>query len=108
MEKIKITTTFKKYAADIYTPVSIYLRLRDRFRDTILLESTDAHAGENSRSVIAINAICGIEIDNLQKGEYKFPGEKEQELLIDKTASVPACLINTWTDLMQPSPKRRP
>ncbi len=97
MEKIKVTTTFKKYAADIYTPVSIYLRLRDRFRDTILLESTDAHAGENSRSVIAINAICGIEIDNLQKGEYKFPGEKEQELLIDKTASVPA-LLNKYLD----------
>ena len=97
MEKIKITTTFKKYAADIYTPVSIYLRLRDRFRDTILLESTDAHAGENSRSVIAINAICGIEIDSLQKGEYKFPGEKEQELLIDKTASVPA-LLNKYLD----------
>lgn len=97
MEKIKINTTFKKYAADLYTPVGIYLRLRDRFRDTILLESTDAHAGENSRSVIAINAICGIEINDLQKGEYKFPGEKEQELTIDKRETVPS-LLNKYLD----------
>jgi anthranilate synthase component 1 len=61
-KKIKITTTVKKMLADVYTPVGIYLRLRDRFRDTILLESTDHHAAENSYSFIGINAIGGIEI----------------------------------------------
>ena len=40
--------------ADVYTPVGIYLRLRDRFRDTILLESTDHHAAENSYSFICL------------------------------------------------------
>ncbi|MEI9958702.1 MAG: hypothetical protein WDM90_20870 [Ferruginibacter sp.] len=53
MKKIEIKTTFKKLLADVYTPVGIYLRLRDRFRDTILLESTDFHAGENSYSLSA-------------------------------------------------------
>ncbi|HRF25494.1 MAG TPA: hypothetical protein PLR98_15075, partial [Chitinophagaceae bacterium] len=38
--------------ADIYTPVGIYLRLRDKYRDTILLESTDHQATENSWSFI--------------------------------------------------------
>ena len=57
MNKVKLSTTFRKMAADLYTPVGIYLRLRDKFRDTILLESTDHHTSENSFSFIAINAI---------------------------------------------------
>jgi anthranilate synthase component 1 len=60
--------------ADLYTPVGIYLRLRDRFRDTILLESTDHHAAENSYSFICINAIGGIEISSPQQLELKLPG----------------------------------
>ncbi len=32
--------------SDVYTPVGIYLRLRDRFRDTVLLESTDFHVAK--------------------------------------------------------------
>jgi len=63
--------------ADVYTPVGIYLRLRDRFRDTILLESTDHHAAENSFSFICINAIGGIEIkENMV--ETKLPGQNAE------------------------------
>lgn len=63
--------------ADVYTPVGIYLRLRDRFRDTILLESTDHHAAENSYSFICINAIGGIEIKE-DVVETKLPGENAE------------------------------
>ena len=59
--------------ADVYTPVGIYLRLRDRFRDTILLESADHNAAENSYSFICINAIAGIEIRDKQVVEFKLP-----------------------------------
>jgi anthranilate synthase component 1 len=58
----------------VYTPVGIYLRLRDRFRDTVLLESADNRALENSFSFIGINAIGGIEISAVQYDEYKIPG----------------------------------
>jgi anthranilate synthase component 1 len=61
--------------ADVYTPVSIYLRLRDRFRDTILLESTDAHVAENSYSFICINAIGGIEVKDAKTIEIKYPNQ---------------------------------
>ena len=37
--KIKLKTTVKSQLADLFTPIGIYLRLRDNFRDTILLES---------------------------------------------------------------------
>ena len=79
MKTIKFTTTYKKILADVYTPVGIYLRLRDKFRDTILLESTDFHAGENSSSIIGINAIAGIEITTARDIESKLPGEVPQK-----------------------------
>ena len=82
MKKITITTTITKKLADLHTPVGIYLRLRDRFRDTILLESTDHHAAENSYSFICINAIAGIEIRNKDSVEFKLPnGNPEKAVL---------------------------
>ena len=77
MKKIKVHTTVKKMLADVYTPVGIYLRLRDRFRDTILLESTDHHASENSYSFIGINAVGGIEIKE-NEVETKLPGQNAE------------------------------
>ena len=72
----------------MYTPVGIYLRLRDRFRDTILLESADFHAGENSFSFIGINAIGGIEIRNLNEIEYKFPLHEAKKMSIISSVKV--------------------
>ena len=79
MKKIKITTTVTKKLADVHTPVGIYLRLRDRFRDTILLESTDNHAADNSYSFICINAIAGIEIRDKNNIEFKLPCENPEK-----------------------------
>ncbi|MCX6201918.1 MAG: anthranilate synthase component I family protein [Bacteroidetes bacterium] len=75
MKKIDLHTESKRMLADVYTPVSIYLRLRDRFRDTILLESTDAHVAENSYSFICINAIGGIEVKDAKTIEIKYPNQ---------------------------------
>src|SRR3954468_23947673 len=75
MKRILIHTTIKKMLADVHTPVGIYLRLRDRFRDTILLESADHHAAENSYSFICINAIAGIEIKDENIVEFKLPNQ---------------------------------
>ncbi len=88
MKKIELVTTSKKLLADVYTPVGIYLRLRDRFRDTILLESADFHAGENSYSFIGINAIAGIEIRNFSEIEYKFPLQEPKHIPIDASTKV--------------------
>ncbi|MCG7859729.1 anthranilate synthase component I family protein, partial [Flavihumibacter sediminis] len=80
--------------ADVYTPVGIYLRLRDRFRDTILLESTDHHAADNSYSFICINAIGGMEISDLQRIEYKLPGQTPERVSIQRPEEVPDQLWN--------------
>lgn len=97
MKKIEIQTSFKKILADVFTPVGIYLRLRDRFRDTILLESTDFHASENSYSFIGINAVAGIEISNASAIEFKLPGQTAERIKLDKSSDVPQLL---W-DFMQ-------
>ncbi len=80
MKRIEIQTRCKKMLADIYTPVGIYLRLRDKYRDTILLESTDHQATENSWSFICVNAIGGIEIASTDKAEFKLPGKVPEKI----------------------------
>jgi anthranilate synthase component I len=89
MKKINITTHCKKWLADVFTPVGIYLRVRDRFRDTVLLESTDHHAADNSYSFICINAIAGIEITSPQSIEFKLPGLPPEKTAIANAAEVP-------------------
>src|SRR6218665_839094 len=104
MKKISFHTSFKKILADVHTPVSIYLRLRDRFRDTILLESTDFHAGENSFSIIGIQAIAGIEIIDASKLEYKLPGQNPEKIEVKKNENLPG-LIQQFMNAIQPTEK---
>jgi anthranilate synthase component 1 len=92
MKKIGVKTVSKKMLADVFTPVGIYLRVRDKFRDTILLESTDFHASENSYSFICINAISGIEICTSTQLEYKLPGENPEKISFKNKQEVPGLL----------------
>lgn len=75
MEKINVHTTCKKMLADLYTPVSIYLRIRDQFPGSVLMESADNSVAENSFSFIGIHPIAGIEIQGNHL-EYKYPNKQ--------------------------------
>lgn len=102
MKHFTITTACEKTLADMVTPVGIYLRLRDRFRDTILLESADFHAAENSWSFIGVNAIAGFEAIDLQNIEFKLPGLPPEKLKLDRPSGlVPA--LNTFFERFIPS-----
>lgn len=94
MQKIKITTHVTSMLADVYTPVGIYLRLRDKFRDTILLESTDNHVAQNSWSFIGVNAIGGIELKVGKKMECKFPGKSAQTIPLNTETNITQILQN--------------
>ena len=88
MNKYKITTTQKKLLADTTTPVSIYLRLRDVFPNSLLLESSDYHSRENSLSFVCCAPFSGLVIDDkiLKK---KFPdGSEETSTNFDITEEV--------------------
>lgn len=64
MKKYKIITTQKKLLADTTTPVSIYLRLRDVFPNSLLLESSDYHSRENSLSYVCCEPISGLVLND--------------------------------------------
>ncbi len=85
--KYTLKTYSKKLLADTITPVSVYLRLRDRFPNSLLLESSDYHANDNSFSYICCNPIACIKVSN---GEItqQFPGGKSNITQISKETDV--------------------
>jgi anthranilate synthase component 1 len=62
MKTFNYTTTSKTILADLYTPVGVYLRLRDLYPQSALMESSDYHDASNSRSFIGINPIASVAI----------------------------------------------
>lgn len=68
----KIYTRSKKLLADTLTPVNIYLKLRDVYAGSFLLESSDYHGQENSLSLICCDPIASFQVDN-DKVTAKYP-----------------------------------
>ena len=62
METFKYQTTSKTILADLYTPVGVYMRLRDLYPQSALMESSDYHDANNSRSFIGIDPIASVAI----------------------------------------------
>src|SRR5215213_10179128 len=60
--KYKLKTYSKKLLADTLTPVNIYLKLRDIYAGSILLESSDYHGHENSLSFICCEPIASFQV----------------------------------------------
>ena len=56
------STHTRKILADLYTPVGVYIRLRDLYPQSALMESSDYHGNDNSRSFICINPIASISV----------------------------------------------
>jgi anthranilate synthase component 1 len=72
METFNYTTTSKTILADLYTPVGVYMRLRDLYPQSALMESSDYHDANNSRSFIGINPIASVAIGH-GKATITFP-----------------------------------
>ena len=62
METFNYTTTSKTILADLYTPVGVYMRLRDLYPQSALMESSDYHDSNNSRSFIGIEPMASVAI----------------------------------------------
>lgn len=80
-------TTHKVLLGDLHTPVSTYLKVRDLFPQSALMESSDYHGSENNRSFIAFNPIASISI-NHGTAIMNFPDDTciEKELRDNFTA----------------------
>ena len=65
MKTFNYTTHSKQVLGDMHTPVSIYLKVRDMYPQSALMESSDYHAGENSLSFIALCPLASICINGV-------------------------------------------
>ena len=78
----KLKTHYKKILADTLSPVSVYLKIRDKFPNSMLLESSDYHGNDNSFSYICCNPMASIKIhgNNLTK---VFPDSSKESYRIE-------------------------
>lgn len=88
MKKYKFKTQFKQILADTLTPVSVYLKIRDKFPNSLLLESSDYHANNNSFSYICCNPIAFIKIEN-ETVFKSYPDGSSEKNDITATTNVP-------------------
>lgn len=77
MKKYNYKTASCMVLGDLYTPVSTYLKLRDQFTQSALMESSDYHSGENNRSFIGLCPLASVSIDH-GNAVYRLPdGSRE-------------------------------
>ena len=83
MKKFRLKTYKKKFLVDTITPVSVYLRIRDKYPNSLLLESSDYNSNNNSFSYICFNQIASFEVfeDILST---KFPDKSNNEISCSK------------------------
>jgi anthranilate synthase component I len=79
--KIKLKTITKKHLADTFTPVSIYLKVRDQYTESVLLESTDFRSVENCFSFIGIEPIARFVAQGNDVTETYTDGSKRVQKL---------------------------
>lgn len=79
-------TNCKQVLGDLHTPVSIYLKVRDLYPQSVLMESSDYHVGENSLSFIALCPLASIGINrDVVTTNYPDNSKKEQPLSSELT-----------------------
>lgn len=88
-----LKTHYKKILADTITPVSVYLKIRDKFPNSILLESSDYHANDNSFSYICCNPIASIKVAN-EIITQRFPDGTKKEIAITPETDVTQVIHN--------------
>ena len=90
METFNYTTTSRTILADLYTPVGVYMRLRDLYPQSALMESSDYHDPNNSRSFIGINPMASVAIGH-GLANISFPdGSNEQHEINNNYGSADA------------------
>ncbi|MCM1108509.1 MAG: anthranilate synthase component I family protein [Clostridium sp.] len=96
MKTFKYHTLSRRIVGDLYTPVSIYLKVRDMYPQSALMESSDYHSRDNSRSFIALNPIASIAIGH-GTATMQYPDGNRCEA--DVTADSPTeTLVNQFVN----------
>ena len=83
MNTFNYKTTSRTILADLYTPVGVYMRLRDIYPQSALMESSDYHEKDNARSFIGINPMASVAIGH-GKATITFPDGSIEEHEVNK------------------------
>ena len=81
MKTFEYTTTSKTILADLYTPVGVYMKLRDLYPQSALMESSDYHDKSNARSFIGLHPIASVAIGH-GKATINYPDGSVLEEMI--------------------------
>ncbi|NNE54914.1 MAG: anthranilate synthase component I family protein, partial [Flavobacteriales bacterium] len=84
VKEYRIHPKHRKILADTLTPVSVYLKLRDQFPGTVLLESSDYQSRENSYSYIGCSPVASFEVKGNSVSETYPDQSKSQTMLGDR------------------------
>lgn len=95
MNKIKFKTFAKKQISDTITPVGLYLRLRDKYHNTLLLESSDYHSKDESFSFIAIEPILSMKADKNEFSVSYFGKEIDKKPILNNFYSLYSGFTNS-------------
>ncbi len=87
MKKFSLYTHHKKILTDTITPVTVYYKIRDKYPNSILLESGDYHRSHKNFSYICFNPIASIKVENEVISET-FPDGSTTDLEITKGVNV--------------------
>ena len=83
----RLNANIKKLIVDTDTPVSIYLKLRDYYPNSILLESSDYGAKDNSYAYVCCNPIAEFDVKN-NMIRTSFPDNKSEKKSIDENCDL--------------------
>ena len=83
MKTFEYMTNSRTILADLYTPVGVYMRLRDIYPQSALMESSDYHDANNSRSFIGINPIASVAIGH-GEATVSFPDGSTERHEVNK------------------------
>ena len=101
MTTFEYKTTSRTILADLYTPVGVYMRLRDIYPQSALMESSDYHDANNSRSFIGINPIASVAVGHGQ-ATITFPDGSTESRAIGPDYDS-ACAIHALIDRIRVS-----
>lgn len=83
MKQYNYHTHSRTLLGDLHTPVSVYLKVRDLFPQSALMESSDYHGSENNRSFIALCPLASMSVEH-GKAVFRLPdGEWSERELSD-------------------------
>ncbi len=91
MAPFKYHTVTKKILGDLNTPVSVYLRVRDAYPQSALMESSDYHDNKNSRSFICLHPIASVSVEH-SIGIAKYPDGTQTSTPITPSNNTAQCI----------------